>query len=424
MRIEFTDRCVARGIDKATATEVYDMIEKFASYGFNKSHSAAYARVSYETAYLKAHYPECFMAANLTINANNKEKLLTSLVETRNMGIPILPPDIRNSYAIFSVESLSTPLKSPQHQYGIRFGLGGVESIGEDVAEEIEHQNVSTLFDFVSAHPNLRKNQLEKLIDAGAFDMFGSRKDMIEILPDMREFIKQKTLLQDIYGHTLLNLVEGEDYYDGFEYSLSERMLKEKNAINISLSGHVLDYIRPIHESYENLDRLPHLLSKDDGDEVNVLVILREMKVITTKKTNKPMAFVTLEDEYIDLEGVIFPRIYEDVSHLLNESTPYLIHGHMQVENAGGEDEKRTIVVEGIERVLEKDLRIFIPKKILKQTEIIEELKGCNGICQVLTIDEDMIIQQSGMYVDVARASEVFDKHHIHYFTNAKTCNA
>lgn len=419
MRIEFTSRCVAKGISQDTAINVYNMIEKFASYGFNKSHSAAYARISYETAYLKAHYPECFMAANLTINADNKEKLLTSLVETRNMNITILPPDIKKSGAMFSIESHKNP-KTSSNEYCIRFGLAGIESVGLDIAKDIQHQNIDTLFDFVDNHPEVRKNQLEKLIEAGTFDKFGSRKEMVEILPKMREFLKYKHSLQNIYGKCLLDKIIGEDYYEGFEYSLMEKMTKEKNAINISLSGHMLDYVRPIKESYQNLERLPHLLEKNDREEILILANLRDFKVIMTKKSHKPMAFITLEDEYIDFEGIIFPKTYEEIGHLLSENTPFLISGIISVENANEDDEKRSIIVNTIERVLDKDMRIFVPHDILKDVQIMNKLKECNGICSILTINEKRIIHKTELFVDIGKATTILDSHHIPYISNTQ----
>lgn len=419
MRIEFTNRCVAKGIPQDTAKEVYDMIEKFASYGFNKSHSAAYARISYETAYLKANYPECFMAANLTINADNKDKLLLSLVETRNMNITILPPDIEKSHATFSIESRKNP-KSSFNEYCIRFGLTGIETVGLDIAKAIQHQTVNTLYDFVDNHPEVRKNQLEKLIESGAFDKFGSRKEMVEILPNMREFLKYKHSLQDIYGKCLLDKIVGEEYYDGFEYSLMDKMTKEKNAINISLHGHMLDYIRPIKESYQNLEKFPHLLEKNDREEVLILANLREFKTITTKKTNKTMAFAILEDEYMDFEGIIFPKNYEDIGHLLLENTPFLINGILSVENEGEEDEKRTIIINSLEKVLDKDMRIFVPHEVLNNVKILNKLKDCNGICSVLTVNKKNVINKTELYVDIGKATHILDSYHIPYISNTK----
>lgn len=419
MEKKFSERCVNNGVPEETAKEVYAMIKKFAEYGFNKSHSAAYARISYETAYLKAHYPECFMAANLTVNADNKEKLLTSLVETRNMGITILPPDIEKSSASFTVEAYKDK-EASQNLKGIRFGLNGIESIGVDVASSIQHQNVHTLYDFVDSHQEIRKNQIEKLIEAGAFDKFGSRKDMIEILPKMREFLKYKHSFHNTYGKCLLDKVIGEDFYDGFEYSLMDKMVKEKNAINISLSGHMLDYIRPIKESYQNFERLPHLLEKNDREEVIILANLREFKVITTKKSNKPMAFVTLEDEYMDIEGIIFPKVYEEIDYLLSENTPFLITGIMSVENAGEQDEKRSIIINSVERVLNKDLRVFVPSAVLNNKAVISKLKECNGICAILTIDDKKLVHKTDLYVDIGKAIDILNSYHIPHVSNTQ----
>lgn len=420
MRVEFTDRCVKRGIPEDTATSVYDMIEKFASYGFNKSHSDCYARIAYETAYLKAHYPECFMCANLTINADDKKKLLTTLMECRNMNIKILPPSIQKSSAIFKVEPYSIQIKNglKRKKLGIRYGLAGIDRIGMDMAEGIECNNSPTLFDFVNDNPQVRKNQLENLIFAGALDEFGSRREMVEMLPSMRDFIKRKQLINSIYGSSILDKVIGEDSYDGFEYSLMDKMNREKNVINISLSGHTLDYVRPLDVKYQQCDKIPHLLSMKNGDEVYILAMIGNIKTIMTKK-NKPMAFVTLEDEFMDIEGIVFPTAYEAISHLLEEGSPLMITGTLSVENVGEVDEKRVIFVNSVEKVLDKELRLYIPQEILQNTHVLEQMKNRNGICSVIAVDTHnlahLAVEKIPLYVDISEATRILEENNIRY---------
>lgn len=214
MEEEFSKRCQDNGVPEKTAKEVYAMIKKFAEYGFNKSHSAAYAMISYQTAYLKAHYPECFMAANCTINADDKDKLIPCLGEIRNLGIEILPPSLQKSSSQFSIEK-------HEGRYAIRYGLNGIEGIGEDVAKLITSLKKSpSLYEFIDKMPTIRTNQLSNLINGGVFDNWGVRKEMNEIVPSILETVKYHHKIQAIYGSTILDDVIGEDRYDGVEYGL------------------------------------------------------------------------------------------------------------------------------------------------------------------------------------------------------------
>ena len=190
MEEEFSKRCQDNGVPEKTAKEVYAMIKKFAEYGFNKSHSAAYAMISYQTAYLKAHYPECFMAANCTINADDKDKLIPCLGEIRNLGIEILPPSLQKSSSQFSIEK-------HDGKYAIRYGLNGIEGIGKDVANLITSLKKSpSLYEFIDKMPTIRTNQLSNLINGGVFDNWGVRKEMNEIVPSILETVKYHHKIQ------------------------------------------------------------------------------------------------------------------------------------------------------------------------------------------------------------------------------------
>lgn len=240
------------------------------------THSAAYAMISYQTAYLKAHYPECFMAANCTINADDKDKLIPCLGEIRNLGIEILPPSLQKSSSQFSIEK-------HDGKYAIRYGLNGIEGIGEDVANLITSLKKSpSLYEFIDKMPTIRTNQLSNLINGGVFDNWGVRKEMNEIVPSILETVKYHHKIQAIYGSTILDDVIGEDRYDGVEYGLQEKMNLERKAIHICLNGHPLEQIRPVLKVYQ--DTIHDIMQMDDDIDVQILCQIDDIQKITTKK--------------------------------------------------------------------------------------------------------------------------------------------
>ena len=290
MEEEFSKRCVDNGVPEKTAKEVYAMIKKFAEYGFNKSHSAAYALIAYETAYLKAYYPVEFMAANCTINSDNKDKLISCLAEIKAMGIEILPPSIRFSQTKFTVEK-------SEGQSAIRYGYIGIDGIGEDIAKTIETlSNCETFYDFISQCPNIRNNQITNLIYSGTFDIFGCRKKMREIAPSILETVKYHNQIKSIYKSSILDGLSGEEFYDGTEYGFKEKLDNEKRVLHCCISGHPLEQIRGVLKGYDTL--ISDIQDLNDGDDIQILCQINSIQQIFTKKSGEPMAFLKIEDEY------------------------------------------------------------------------------------------------------------------------------
>lgn len=299
MEEEFSKRCVDNGVPEKTAKEVYAMIKKFAEYGFNKSHSAAYALIAYETAYLKAYYPVEFMAANCTINSDNKDKLISCLAEIKAMGIEILPPSIRFSQTKFTVEK-------SEGQSAIRYGYIGIDGIGEDIAKTIETlSNCETFYDFISQCPNIRNNQITNLIYSGTFDIFGCRKKMREIAPSILETVKYHNQIKSIYKSSILDGLSGEEFYDGTEYGFKEKLDNEKRVLHCCISGHPLEQIRGVLKGYDTL--ISDIQDLNDGDDIQILCQINSIQQIFTKKSGEPMAFLKIEDEYDFCEAIIFP---------------------------------------------------------------------------------------------------------------------
>lgn len=402
MEEEFSKRCQDNGVPEKTAKEVYAMIKKFAEYGFNKSHSAAYAMISYQTAYLKAHYPECFMAANCTINADDKDKLIPCLGEIRNLGIEILPPTLQNSSSQFSIEK-------HEDKYAIRYGLNGIEGIGEDIANLITSLKDSpTLYEFIDKLPTIRSNQLTNLINGGAFDKWGVRKEMNEIVPAILETVKYHHKIQSIYGKTILDDIIGEDRYDGIEYGLQTKMNLERKAIHICLNGHPLEQIRPVLKVYQ--DTISDIMQMDDDIDVQILCQIDDIQKITTKKGDD-MCFLTLGDEFDTVEGVVFPKTYEGVAHLINEEEIVIISGKIQKKEENGEI-STNIIVNAMKKALDRKLRIYIDKDAL--SKIKNDIIVKNGLSEIISIDtRHHTVHKEDFYVDYMKTTEYFIKNKI-----------
>lgn len=397
MEDEFSKRCIDNGVPEKTAKEVYAMIKKFAEYGFNKSHSAAYGLIAYETAYLKAHYPECFMAANCTINADNKDKLIPCLAEIKAMGIELLQPTLQNSFSSFSIENKEGKL-------AIRYGLNGIEGIGEEVAKQISYlKNSSTLLDLVEGFPNIRSNQIANMIHAGIFDSWGCRKEMMAVIPSMLETVKYHKKINNIYGKSILDDLCGEEYYEGIEYGFQEKMSLERKNIHICLNGHPLEQIRPILKVYTQT--IHDIKSLENDTDVQILCQLSNVKKFTTKK-GQEMAFVELGDEFDSCEGVIFPKTFEGTEHLVEDDEIVIVTGKVQIKEEESGETSTSLIINAMKKAMDRPLRIYISKKDLDsiQSKIICK----NGLGEVLSVDEDnATVQKQEYYVDYMLATQI-----------------
>lgn len=402
MEEEFANRCQDNGVPIKIAKEVYAMIKKFAEYGFNKSHSAAYAMISYQTAYLKAHYPECFLAANCTINADDKDKLIPCLGEIRNLGIEILPPTLQNSFSHFSIEK-------KDGKFAVRYGLNGIEGIGEDVAKLITTlKDSSTLYEFMDKVPSIRTNQMANLINGGVFDKWGVRKVMLETVPKILETVKYHHKISSIYGKSILDDIIGEDVYEGIEYGLQEKMNLERKAVHICLNGHPLEQIRPVLKVYQS--SINEIKLQEDETDVQILCTIDEIQKITTKKGDA-MGFVTFGDEFDSIEGVVFPKVFEGIEHLLNEEEIVIVSGKIQKKEENGE-ETVNLIVNAMKKALDKKLRIYIDKNILK--EIKNDIIADNGLSEIISVDtKHFQVHQEDYYVDYMKTTEYLIKNKI-----------
>lgn len=328
-RDRFLSGALRKGYSEEVALSVYELIVRFANYGFNKSHSVAYAEVAYQMAYLKANYPLFFMAALLSSVMGSHDKISEYVEECRRMGIPILPPDINRSQMSFSVE-----------EEGIRFGLIAIKNVGLQAIRNILSErekggSFSDLYNLIHRTDprTVNRRVLESLIQAGALDPLpGHRTQKLLALDELIQF-----------AHGEGNAFRGEvRLFDEGEalsppplpeiepYSKEEILNLEKEYLGLSLSGHPLDEYGPIltHPKVTPMSRLPFLAR---NEKVYLAGILRGLKPISTKK-REPMAFAKIEDKEGSAEVILFPKVYASVRFTVKEGMPLLIEGRLQKE--------------------------------------------------------------------------------------------
>jgi DNA polymerase-3 subunit alpha len=321
----------ANGISEKKATRLFDLMAFFAEYGFNKSHSAAYAYIAYQTAYLKAHYPVEFMAATMSADMDNTDKIVKSINECREMGIMILPPDINQSGQEFKVIGNS-----------IRFGLEAVKGVGSSTIESIiESRNTNGPFTSVVNflervdQRKVNKKVIESLTKAGAFDSLGMTR--AKAMDLMNSFLNSslRNHTARVFGQqSIFSNITEEPTQNSLEWSKEEILKHEKEALGFYISGHPLTrYSRQLEKigtkkTYE-LEGVP------DGEEVKIGGILRDIKRIQTKAKAEIMAYFTLEDPDGNIEVIVFPELYRTCMPILQKDTPLLVKGSVDKTEKG-----------------------------------------------------------------------------------------
>ena len=336
--------CIKNGIDEKTANKIYDEMIDFAKYAFNKSHAAAYAVVSYQTAWLKYYYPVEFMAALMTSVIENPSKVAEYIYACRQMNIRILPPDINKGEADFSVDGGN-----------IRYGLAAIKSIGRPVIKAIVEERqqfglFKNLEDFItrmSARETLNKRTIENLIKSGALDILGgTRKQFMSIYIQIVDHVNQEKKYSMAGQMTLFDMV-GEDQKEEFqiklpdvgEYSRENLLAFEKEVLGIYVSGH------PLEEYEEQWKKVITATTGDfqpdeetgqtkvrDGARAVIGGMITE-KTVKHTKTNQMMAFLTVEDLMGTVEVVVFPRDYEKNRAYLETDSKVFIRGRVSEED-------------------------------------------------------------------------------------------
>jgi len=334
-RQKFIEGAVARGYPRKLAVKIFELVENFGYYGFNKSHSTAYALISYQTAYLKAHYPKEFMAANITSIGGNKDKLPVFVNECRKMNIQMLPPDINESYKEF------TPVEE-----GIRFGLSGVRNLGEAAADRLialrrESGPYESLLDFCqrAGAGTVNKRTLESLIKSGAFDYLGcTRNHLLKIYDRVADIAAEKQRLLEVGQHSLFE-DEEEDPLAGApmleELEKDVMLAYEKEMLGIYVTDHPLMQVKEVlarHVESEISD-LPEL---QDGSVKWIGGIISKKIQRFTKKGDL-MASLTLEDLTGRVEVTVFPALYLQHKDILVEDRVVCIKAKIENGERGEE---------------------------------------------------------------------------------------
>ncbi len=386
-RSRFVDGAVQNKIPREKAETIFDLIEKFGGYGFNKSHSAAYALITYQTAYLKAHFPVEMLAALLTSAMHSTEGVVKFTAECRHQGIEVLPPDINKSEIAFTVENGK-----------IRFGLVAVKNVGEGAIEAMIEERTgsgpfSNLFDFCERMDLTKSNKrvIESLIKSGAFDSTGEfRSRMMASLDDAVEYGQRMQREKNNPQMGLFDFMDDEQPASNYpplpqieEWDPREKLALEKESLGFYISGHPLDTYRDDVEKYSDADTLT-LPEKKDGQTVRVGGIISAVKEITSK--NGRMAFVSLEDINGVIEVIVFSRLYSEVEPLIRDTRVVFVEGEIQKREAEVKILANNVIpIERAEETWTASVHVFLDvnradRKLLKQ--LYEILSAHPGSCR------------------------------------------
>ncbi len=327
------DGCLRRGIDERTASSIYDEMESFASYAFNKSHAAAYATISYKTAWLKCYYPHEYMAALLSSVLDNQNKMAVYIAECQRLGIKVLPPNVNESNHGFTVSGGN-----------IRYGLLAIKNLGKQFIDEIIAQRrskpYSSFYDFCKRlfGKNMNSRAIESLIKCGAFDNLGANRRQLlavckSVLDDLdyehRRNMGGQLSFFDM-GSEQEQISSAPQIPDLPEFSTQELLHMENEIAGMYLSGHPMDDYTLFAQRIK-ADKSGDIIGNDnnlyfDGKKVTLVCIVSKIKTQLTKN-NKMMAFINVEDRYGVMEVVVFPNVYDKYAQLMGVGNAIVING-------------------------------------------------------------------------------------------------
>ncbi|AGF79058.1 DNA-directed DNA polymerase III PolC [Desulfocapsa sulfexigens DSM 10523] len=360
-KIKFMEGAKKNNVDEKKAEYVFDLMAKFAGYGFNKSHSAAYALISYQTAYLKAHYPAQFMAALLSCDMNNTDKVVSYINECREHSIEVMPPDINESLIDFSV-----------HNDRVRFGLAAVKNVGKSALHSIIEEReaggkYTSLEDFCNRVDSRKVNSrvIESLIKSGSFDSVGCRRSQLMAIVD-QAMDKAKAVQRDKQSGqmSLFGLSPATDTTDKSgiilpdipEWEERERLTMEKETVGFYITGHPLDEDIAEIKTITDTD-IAGLAEYSEDQPVRIGGLIRSCKQLKSKKGDL-MAFITIEDLLNAVEVIVFPNTFAECYPLLSSTETIIVQGTVQIDERGPK-----IIAESLE---------LLPQAREKHTESIK----------------------------------------------------
>ena len=363
-RSVFEEGAAARGIDPMLAIKIFDLVEKFAGYGFNKSHSAAYALVSYQTAWLKTHHPAEFMAAVMSSEIDNTDKLLTLRDEARRLGLTVQAPSIQSGQYVFSVDD----------EGQIRYGLGAIKGLGEGpincVLAAREDGPFSSLFDLCARTDPRKVNRraLEALIKSGALDELGvERWVMLAALDDALKGAEQVASntaagIDDLFGEVIATAGDAEDPYQEHRgarpWSLMELLNAEKESLGSFLSGHPMEAYEAEVRKFAPR-RIRELQASNQAVVAGLILDIRNIKT-----QRGPMAVLTLDDGSGQMEATVYGDVFTEHRDLLQKDGIVLLDGRLQVDDFNGGLAMRTKTIRSLEQARKatvSQLRLRVP---------------------------------------------------------------
>ena len=386
----FTTGAVANNVDESVATYIFDLMEKFAGYGFNKSHSAAYALIAYQTAWLKAHYPSEFMAAVLSSDMDNTDKVVLFIDECRDMGLDILPPDVNSSEYRFTTNE----------EGQIIYGLGAIKGVGEAAIESIieqrksdgaylSHEDLARRIDLRKANRRVQ----EALIRSGAADCFDDNRaklmhELSNVLQVAEQHGKSAAVGQnDLFGLSLVETSQQSDPINIEQWTEHERLKQEKSILGLYLTGHPFDSVRDEMMSVVSgkLSTLHDMeLSSPAGGQyrrakgkpVTVAGLVLEVRTRPTKSGSK-IATIIIDDGSARMEAVAYSEVFENYNEILLTDQIVVIEGSISFDDFAGLNRisiESVMTIEQARARFLKDLFIELDGKSLKQENQVNQL--------------------------------------------------
>ncbi len=409
-REKFVKRSINNGYSKEKAEEIFDLIDKFAGYGFNKSHSAAYALIAYWTAYFKHFYPEEYYASIMTSEKSNVENVAFYIEDAKAHKLELKLSDVNNPVSKFTVEN-----------GGIRFSLAAIKNVGESLAQKIQAEfekngNYLRYEDFIYRlrGQGLNKKNIEALVYSGALDSLpGNRKQKIESIEKVIDYANKKIKEDDIQQMNLFGGAKSEMVNfvlpDVTDFTPDEKLEKEKEFLGFYYSAHPLDKYDWLIKTYK-MNKISEIKLENSLHIIKTYGILRDVKKILTKKTKEPMCTFVIEDYYDQISGIIFPREYKDYLNIELEGKAVVIDGSIQVDYFNGNENKKLVVknmkaLNSIE--FNKRNRIYIlineksKDKYNRLKEILLDSKGEVPLSFAIDINGNKEIKNSKLTIEI-----------------------
>ena len=376
-RVKFLEGCIQNGMRKEKAEKLFALIAPFAAYGFNKAHAASYSMIAYQTAYMKANFPVEFMAAVMTAESDDADKIAAAISECKRLEIVVLPPDINKSGFGFSIEDLkdlkledlnrSLSVTKTESKQGIRFGLSAIKNVGEGAVASIlkagEDGSFISLLDLCSKVDTrlVNRKTLESLIKAGSMDSLGKRAGLLLILDQCLEQ-SHATAKNKLAGQvSLFDTESGEGILDVKPPSVDELPLEQLLMFEKELLGFYV-HEPPYLSKLQKISQFTSLKLSEVSDEVlgeRLILggVVSKFKKVITKRSAQEMAFITVSDGTFEIEAVVFPSLYESVKSFLDKDQVVLLEGRLDKR-----EEELSFLVD--------KLQLFDPKSSLNQQTI------------------------------------------------------